>query len=153
MNHLRLPGLSRLLATNLSTGALQRTAWQSGRQPWKSHLLEPIKKNTSDETQCIQNIKTGKILEKSNLKHPRKLTWNPKIGGFGSMFLLFQGCIFRFHVSFRGGYMTLSFDSRKKSHWLFCFVGGVFGGWNSSKAKVEMASRYLAVSPKNASVF
>jgi len=25
----------------------------------------------------------------------------------------------------------------------FFFVAGVFGGWNSSKAKVEMASRYF----------
>ena len=33
--------------------------------------------------------------------HPQKLTWNPKIGGL-EMFLLFQGDIFRFHVSFRG---------------------------------------------------
>ena len=33
--------------------------------------------------------------------HPRKLTGNPKIDGL-QMFLLFQGGIFSFHVSFRG---------------------------------------------------
>jgi len=42
--------------------------------------------------------------EKSNLKHDPKTNMEPeKNGGFGSMFLLFQGCIVRFHVSFRGG--------------------------------------------------
>ena len=32
---------------------------------------------------------------------PRKLTWNPKMEVW-KMFLLFQGGIFRFHISFRG---------------------------------------------------
>ena len=105
---------------NLSTGALQRTAWQSGRQPWKSHLLEP-KKTQVMKRRCIQNIKTGKILEKSNLKHPRKLTWNPKNWWFGLMFLLFQGCIFRFHVSFRGGTWPLALIRKKITD--FFFVG------------------------------
>ena len=33
--------------------------------------------------------------------HPRKLTWNPKTEGLW-MFFLFQGAVFRFHVSFLG---------------------------------------------------
>ena len=38
---------------------------------------------------------TGKWL------HPRKLTWNPKIGVW-KMIFLFKGMVFQFHVSFRG---------------------------------------------------
>ena len=42
--------------------------------------------------------------------HPGKLTWNPKTAGLW-MFLLFQWCLFRFHVGFGGLYLHISANS------------------------------------------
>ena len=60
----------------------------------------------SQETQRIF-LKHFKSMFTFSWLHPRKLTWNPTIGGL-EMILLFQGGIFRFHVSFWGCILYLA---------------------------------------------
>ena len=58
--------------------------------------------------------------KKNGTIHPRKLTWNPRTDGLW-MFFLFQGAVFRFHVSFLGckphkSYKTSQNQRRLKGH-------------------------------------
>ena len=59
----------------------------------------------------------GHTPSKRKLIHPRKLTWNPKMGVW-KMIFLFKQVIFRFHVSFQGCKWYLTFN---KTCWCVIF--------------------------------